>query len=80
MVSYFAFREAVQNAPGNTLCVFFSELGIDLEAARDSPPEAMNEWWNEFVTDSDLEDYKQGPKLMLLFAILRQCELIGDKV
>lgn len=38
------------------------------------------QWWHKFVKSSDLTDYKQGPKLILLFAILRQCELIGDKV
>ena len=76
----FFVRERVQDVHGPWLYLFSSELGIDLDAPRDSPPEVMNQWWSEFVTDDDLEDYKKGPKLMLLFAILRQCELIGDKV
>ena len=59
--------------------VSYAELGVDLEDVN-SPAEVANAWWNEFVTDEDLEDYRKGPKLMLLFAILKQCELIGDKV
>jgi transcriptional regulator ATRX len=60
-------------------CIF-TELGVDIEEINDSPLEVVNQWWSEYVTDEDLEDYRKGPKLMLLFAILRQCELIGDKV
>lgn len=37
-------------------------------------------WWSKFITNEDIENYKQGPKLVLLFAILRACETIGDKV
>lgn len=57
------------------------EMGVevdDMEKALEYEP--VNDWWHQFVDSSDLEDYKQGPKLILLFAILRQCELIGDKV
>ena len=37
-------------------------------------------WWSEFVSEQDFEDYEKGPKLILLFAILSQCEKIGDKM
>lgn len=37
-------------------------------------------WWSQFVTDEDMVKIEHSGKLILLMDILRQCELIGDKV
>lgn len=37
-------------------------------------------WWKSMISEEEMQDYKMGPKIVLLFAILRQCESIGDKV
>lgn len=37
-------------------------------------------WWSQFVTDEDFIKVEHSGKLVLLMDILRQCELIGDKV
>jgi transcriptional regulator ATRX len=37
-------------------------------------------WWSQFVQDEDMVKMEHSGKLILLMDILRQCELIGDKV
>lgn len=37
-------------------------------------------WWSQFVSDEDMVKIEHSGKLVLLMDILRQCELIGDKV
>lgn len=37
-------------------------------------------WWSQFVQDDDMVKIEHSGKLVLLMDILRQCELIGDKV
>jgi len=37
-------------------------------------------WWSQFVNEDDLVKIEHSGKLVLLLDILRQCELIGDKV
>ena len=37
-------------------------------------------WWSQFVNDDDMVKLEHSGKLILLMDILRQCELIGDKV
>uniref|UniRef100_A0A0P6D5S1 ATP-dependent helicase ATRX n=1 Tax=Daphnia magna TaxID=35525 RepID=A0A0P6D5S1_9CRUS len=37
-------------------------------------------WWSQFVQDEDMVKIEHSGKLVLLMDILRQCELIGDKV
>ena len=37
-------------------------------------------WWSQFVNDDDMTKLEHSGKLVLLMDILRQCELIGDKV
>lgn len=37
-------------------------------------------WWSQFVTEDDMTKIEHSGKLVLLMDILRQCELIGDKV
>ena len=37
-------------------------------------------WWSQFVQDEDMIKMEHSGKLILLMDILRQCELIGDKV
>lgn len=52
----------------------------DIGAGSISENSPAHPWWHEFISDEDLEDYKNGPKLILLFAILKQSEKLGDKV
>ena len=37
-------------------------------------------WWSQFVNDEDMAKLEHSGKLLLLMDILRQCEMIGDKV
>ena len=37
-------------------------------------------WWSQFIGEDDLVKIEHSGKLTLLMDILRQCELIGDKV
>ncbi|KRT83926.1 helicase [Oryctes borbonicus] len=39
-----------------------------------------SEWWRQYCKDEDLDDIHHSGKLSLLFEILKQCEVIGDKV
>lgn len=38
------------------------------------------EWWLQFVQHEHFEDMRESAKLLLLFAILKESEQIGDKV
>ncbi|XP_054270092.1 transcriptional regulator ATRX homolog isoform X2 [Macrosteles quadrilineatus] len=38
------------------------------------------DWWGSFVEPQHFEDMRQSGKLLLLFAILKECEMIEDKV
>nr|XP_050855049.1 transcriptional regulator ATRX-like isoform X1 [Vespula vulgaris] len=38
------------------------------------------EWWSQFVEPEHFDDMRISTKLVLLFAILKECEKIGDKV
>ncbi|GLV33272.1 XNP [Carabus blaptoides fortunei] len=38
------------------------------------------EWWSKFCQNDELDNISHSSKLSLLFDILHQCELIGDKV
>ncbi|KAK2718092.1 transcriptional regulator ATRX homolog isoform X3 [Artemia franciscana] len=48
----------------------------DLEITK----EEDKHWWDEFVPEEDMSKMELSGKLVLLFAILRACELIGDKI
>lgn len=37
-------------------------------------------WWRNLVSEEDLEDPTKGPKLLLLFQILKYCQQIKEKV
>ena len=45
-----------------------------------STASSSGSWWSEFVTEEDYAKMDHSGKLVLLMDILRQCELIGDKV
>lgn len=59
-----------------------------LERGDQPPPQdeqgvtapSSDSWWLQFVKDQDMEKIEFSGKLVLLMDILRQCELIGDKV
>lgn len=38
------------------------------------------QWWRKFCEDPDLDDLAHSSKLYLLFKLLQECEVIGDKV
>ena len=46
----------------------------------ETPESSPVKWWSQFVTDDDMTRIEHSGKLILLMDILRQCELIGDKV
>ncbi|XP_075212538.1 ATRX chromatin remodeler XNP isoform X2 [Lycorma delicatula] len=59
------------------------ELGEELENEKDNPEEGIESdaaWWSNVLEPEHFEDIKSSPKLLLLFTILKECELIGDKV
>lgn len=37
-------------------------------------------WWTRFVSIDDVEDTRQGNKLVLLLKILNECEEAGEKL
>lgn len=43
-------------------------------------PEGPSEWWEEYCSGEELDNIALSGKLHLLFEILKQCEVIGDKV
>ncbi|XP_018347089.1 PREDICTED: transcriptional regulator ATRX homolog [Trachymyrmex septentrionalis] len=45
-----------------------------------SESEVATEWWLQFVQPEHFEDMRESTKLLLLFAILKESEQIGDKV
>ncbi|XP_012269869.2 transcriptional regulator ATRX-like [Athalia rosae] len=56
---------------------------IDVASVKmDADPEPVqsSEWWRQFVEPEHLEDMRTSSKLLLLFAILKESEQIGDKV
>lgn len=54
--------------------------GID-EIIKNQVEETRSvEWWEQFLTEEDLENIHLSSKLFLLFEILAQCEAIGDKM
>ncbi|XP_065167322.1 transcriptional regulator ATRX homolog isoform X2 [Atheta coriaria] len=46
----------------------------------DSAEPAKDEWWRQFTQTDELDNIIHSGKLSLLFEILHQCELIGDKI
>ena len=46
----------------------------------ETPESSPGKWWSQFVTDDDMTRMEHSGKLVLVMHILRQCELIGDKV
>lgn len=39
-----------------------------------------DEWWSEFIEPKHLEDMNESGKLVMLFGILKESEMIEDKV
>ncbi|XP_046489570.1 transcriptional regulator ATRX isoform X2 [Neodiprion pinetum] len=52
---------------------------ITIKSEDEDAPQA-GEWWSQFVEPEHFEDLRISSKLVLLFAILKECEQIGDKV
>ncbi|XP_046748498.1 transcriptional regulator ATRX-like [Diprion similis] len=52
---------------------------ITINSDDEDAPQA-GEWWSQFIEPEHFEDMKISSKLVLLFAILKECEQIGDKV
>lgn len=60
----------------------FTDLGLQDEDLYTEDIESAEQivWWKSMISEEEMEDYRMGPKIVLLFAILRQCESIGDKL
>ena len=55
--------------------------GSDPSGRRPASSPLVDEpWWRQFVSNEDFEDHKIGPKVTLLFAVLKECEILGDKM
>lgn len=54
--------------------------GIDEIIQNQEEENKPVEWWEQFLTEEDLENISLSSKLFLLFEILAQCEAIGDKM
>ena len=51
------------------------------DEAKEEELEAQKGWWHQFLeNEEDLEKVELGSKMILLLDILRECELMGDKV
>lgn len=54
--------------------------GIDEIIKNQEEESKPVEWWEQFLSEEDLENINLSSKLFLLFEILAQCETIGDKM
>jgi hypothetical protein len=43
------------------------------------PSKADHPWWRDFANDEDLFDRRSGPRLELLFAMLKKFEQLDEK-
>lgn len=54
-----------------------NELPVKVETKK---VDCRSDWWKQIIDMKDLDDINTSAKLILLFAILRECEMIEDKV
>jgi hypothetical protein len=52
---------------------------MDLDSVR-TPTHNPTEWWMQLVPEEELLNIENSGKLMVLLAILEECEAIGDKL
>jgi transcriptional regulator ATRX len=56
-------------------------LVTGLEQVREEQLKEDKGWWHQFLAEDDnLEDLELGSKMILLMDILKECEMLGDKV
>jgi len=68
-------RHATRNAKDR------DDLIAGLEQVKEEQLKADKGWWHQFLGENDdLEDLELGSKMILLMDILKECEMIGDKV
>lgn len=48
----------------------------EIETRKENP----TEWWMQICPEDELDNLEHSSKLILLMAILEQCEAIGDKL
>jgi len=52
-----------------------------LEQVKEEQLKEDKGWWHQFLSENDnLEDIELGSKMTLLMDILKECEMLGDKV
>jgi transcriptional regulator ATRX len=64
------------------LILYVVEPEVTEVSKEDEEGEKTNHlgWWKQFIEGDELENINHSGKLILLFAILQECEKIGDKV
>lgn len=57
------------------------DLVSGLDEVKEEALASEKGWWNQFLDqETDLERVELGSKMVLLMDILRECEMVGDKV
>ncbi|KAG0428424.1 hypothetical protein HPB47_024584 [Ixodes persulcatus] len=54
-------------------------LGEDSEEEKAPSPQSK-EWWDQYVSEEDMEKFEVSGKMSLLYNILQECDAIGDKL
>lgn len=61
--------------------MIFSFFAVPPEPKIEAPKEENpTEWWMPLCPEEELNDLEHSRKLVLLFSILAECEVIGDKL
>ena len=48
---------------------------------KENKAEPKKEWWESYLDNEEImDDINESGKLVILFEILKECELIGDKL
>ncbi|CAN8012098.1 unnamed protein product, partial [Ixodes pacificus] len=57
----------------------FTVLG-EASGEEKTPSPQSKEWWDQYVSEEDMEKFEVSGKMILLYNILQECDAIGDKL